>query len=227
MNEKRNYNDRTHAHFVFDPVNAEYPNRFLFMVFDERCLHRYAGAFPIPADKRESTWLIEGKNAAELAENIKKRLAKFSASIGVYRLSGGFAKNLEASIDRFNRFADAGRDEDFDRGLHEYDKEWNKQWPAVDGTANGKPNPTMHPINSTSTLYAVILAPGALDTNGGPAVDHNAQVLSPAGKPIPGLYGAGNCIASPSGPAYLGGGGTIGLAMTYGYLAAKHAVEQA
>lgn len=231
MNEKRNYNDRTRAHFTFDPVNAEYPNRFMFMVFDDRSLDRYAGALPLPVDKRESKWLIEGRNPEELTANIKKRLASLAGNIGNLSLSDDFAQNLEASIERFNRFAEAGRDEDFDRGLHEYDRIWNTLFSPVSKNAkypaNDKPNPTMFPIDRKSPLYAVILAPGALDTNAGPAINPHAQVLSAKGAPIPGLYGAGNCIASPSGPAYLGAGGTIGLAMTFGYLAARHAVGQA
>lgn len=231
MNEKRNYNDRTRAHFTFDPVNAEYPNRFMLMVFDERTLDRYAGALPLPLDKRESKWLIEGKNVEELTANIKQRIASLDGKAGNFALADEFASNLGATIERFNGFAESGRDEDFDRGLHEYDKIWNKLFSPVSKNAsfpdNDKPNPTMYPIDRTSTLYAVILAPGALDTNAGPAINPNAQVLSAKGEPIPGLYGAGNCIASPSGPAYLGAGGTIGLAMTFGYLAARHATGQA
>lgn len=231
VNEKRNYNDRTQVHFVFDPVNAEYPNRFMFMVFDERSLDRYAGALPFPADKRDRAWLIEGRDAQDLATNIAGRLDSLAASIGVFRLSEGFAENLESTIERYNGFAETGRDEDFQRGYHEYDKVWHKLFSPVSKNArfpdNDKPNPTMYPIDRNGPLYAVILAPGALDTNGGPAINANAQVLAPSGEPIPGLYGAGNCIASPSGPAYLGAGGTIGLALTFGYLAALHATEQA
>lgn len=228
VNEKRNYNDRTRAHFVFDPVNAEYPNQLMFMVFDERTLNRYAGALPLPVDKRESPWLIEGRDPAALAENIQKRLDSLAGKIGSFRLAGSFAANLEATIERFNKFAEAGRDEDFDRGLHDYDRVWQKFFSPVSKNAkfpaNDKPNGTMYPIDRRGPLHAVILAPGALDTSGGPAINRDGQVLSAKGEPIPGLYGAGNCIASPTGPAYMGAGGTLCLAMTFGYLAARHAV---
>jgi succinate dehydrogenase/fumarate reductase flavoprotein subunit len=172
--------------------------------------------------------LIEGRNVEELTANIKQRLAGLAGKIGNYALAEDFAQNLDASIERFNQFAESGRDEDFDRGLHEYDRVWGKLFSPVSKQAsypdNDKPNQTMYPLDRSSPLYAVILAPGALDTNGGPSINSNGQVLSARGEPIPGLYGAGNCIASPSGPAYLGAGGTIGLALTFGYLAAQHAV---
>ncbi|MCO6056872.1 FAD-dependent oxidoreductase [Pseudomonas sp. MOB-449] len=231
FNEKRNYNDRTRAQFTFDPVNAEYPNRFMLMVFDDRTLDRYAGALPLPLDKRESKWLIEGKDVEALTGNIKQRIASLNGKVGNFALSDDFAKNLDATIERFNGFAETGRDLDFDRGLYEYDRIWNKLFSPVSKNArypdNDKPNPTMYPISRKGPLYAVILAPGALDTNAGPAINPNAQVLAANGQPIPGLYGAGNCIASPSGPAYLGAGGTIGLALTFGYLAARHATGNA
>lgn len=228
-NEKINYNDRTHLHFVFDPVKKEFPNHFQFMIFDERSLDAFGGAFPIPADKRASKYLIEGANPAELASNIAARLAKHADKIGNQALAAEFAANLADTIDRFNGYATSGKDLEFNRGFHAYDRDWQALFsPRREGTtqpANTLPNVTMHPLDTSKPLYAFILAPGALDTNGGPMINAHAQVLDANDKPIPGLYGAGNCIASPAHNAYFGAGGTIGLAITFGYIAGKHLMQ--
>ncbi len=92
---------------------------------------------------------------------------------------------------------------------------------------NPHPNPTLHPLAETGPYYAVLLVAGTLDTKGGPCIDSRARVLDVRNRPIPGLYGAGNCVASPTGPAYWAGGATLGPAITFGALAAEHALRRA
>src|SRR3712207_7990930 len=77
------------------------------------------------------------------------------------------------------------------------------------------------PPRSTLFPYTTLFRSGGmtLDTKGGPVIDTGARVLHANGQPIPGLYGAGNCIASPSGQAYWSAGGTLGPALTFGYIA--------
>jgi hypothetical protein len=51
-------------------------------------------------------------------------------------------------------------------------------------------------------------------------------VLDAVGQPIRGLYGVGNCVASPSARAYWAGGATLGPILAFAYLAAKSANRQ-
>jgi hypothetical protein len=66
---------------------------------------------------------------------------------------------------------------------------------------------------------------GTLDTKGGPRTNTEGQVLDDTGSPIPGLYGVGNCVASPSAQAYWAGGATLGpiLALAHRAATAAHA----
>lgn len=231
VNEKRNYNDRTRVHFDYDPVREEYPNQLLFMVFDQRSLDAFGGNFPIPVDRRESRFLIQGETLDELAANIDQRLKSLIAKTGGFALTDQFASTLKDSVQRFNGYAQAGHDPEFDRGVHEYDRDWHLLFSAVrSGTTqapNTQPNFTMHPIEKKGPYYAFILGAGALDTNSGPLINEKAELVGADDKPIPGLYGAGNCIASPSYGAYYGAGGTIGLALTFGYIAGMNVTNHA
>ena len=54
-----------------------------------------------------------------------------------------------------------------------------------------------------------------------------ARVLDGGGRPISNLYAAGNASGSPFGNCYPGAGGTIGPAMTFGYVAANDIAARA
>ncbi len=230
-NEKRDYNDRTRVHFTYDPTREEFPNQLMFMIFDERSLDAFGGAFPFPKDKRESRFLIEAPTFEELSAKISERLASIADKTGGVALAPEFTANMKGEVAAFNGYAKTGKDPVFDRGLHEYDREWHLLFSARrEGTTqpeNKNPNITMHPFTKKGPYYAFILAAGALDTNSGPMINEKAQVLAADRKtPIPGLYGAGNCVASPARDAYFAAGGTIGLAVTYGYIAGLNVLKE-
>jgi predicted oxidoreductase len=63
---------------------------------------------------------------------------------------------------------------------------------------------------------------GDLGTFAGLRTNENAQVLGADGRPIAGLYAVGNDAASIMGGNYPGGGITLGPALTFGYIAARH-----
>ena len=138
------------------------------------------------------------------------------------RLSEDFLDNLRTTIERFNEFARAGTDEDFHRG--ETTIELFMHGERADG--NDLPNPTLHPLADSGPYYAAILAPGSIETKGGPKVNARLQMLDGDERPIAGLYGIGNCVASASGQAYWSGGSTWGPYVTFGYVAAQSIAQE-
>jgi 3-oxosteroid 1-dehydrogenase len=121
---------------------------------------------------------------------------------------------LRATLDRFNANARNGEDPDFGRGHNAYDRYYGD--PAV------TPNPNLLPLE-TAPFFALPIYPGDIGTNGGLATDGLARVLDQNGQPLLGLYAIGNTAASVMGPSYPGAGATIGPAMTFGFVAARHA----
>jgi 3-oxosteroid 1-dehydrogenase len=227
VNEKRNYNDRTEVHGIFDPSHAEYPNQLLFMIYDQRSAEAFAGAYPFPSDPAAASNVLQAESIETLATRIAARLKEVAPHTGGFSLAPQFVANLKATIAHYSDMARSGEDKDFGRGATAYDREWHlvfspmrtdTRWPANPG-----PNVTMHPLQEQGPFYAIILVAGALDTNGGPMIDANARVLDTSGQPIAGLYGAGNCIASPSRFAYWGAGHTLGQSLAFGYIAANAA----
>jgi 3-oxosteroid 1-dehydrogenase len=229
-NEKTTYNDRTQSHFAWDPSRAEYPNFLQFAIFDERTRTRYppqgvmdhqAGNF-IPPLGEESPYVVRGGTLAELVERLRERLATLEHRTGRVRLAGDFLPALQQTIERFNGFARSGVDEDFHRG--ESAIELFMHGGRADD--NDLPNETLFPLAADGPYYATILAPGAIETKGGPKVNPRLQILDGRDEPVPGLYGVGNCVASASGQAYWSGGATWGPYLAFGRLAAQSIAEQ-
>lgn len=228
VNEKRNYQDRTRALLGYDANRWEFPNQLMFMLYDQRVAEMNAGIHPIPDLPTGSPAVITAATWPELADAIDQRLEELASQSGGVRLDHGFKQELARTIERFNGFARMGKDQDFGRGDFAFDIETRPMFglPRLDTRWGGvsDANPTLYPLHGDGPYYAVILAPGVLDTNGGPVINEHAQIVREDGTSVRGLYGAGNCVASPSQDAYWGMGGTIGPAMTFGYIAARHAM---
>ncbi|WP_132031968.1 FAD-dependent oxidoreductase [Aquabacter spiritensis] len=133
-------------------------------------------------------------------------LAALAAAIGVDPAA------LQRTVADFNAAAASGADPAFGRGGDAYQRAM--------GDAAVTPNPCVAPI-LRPPFYAVALHPGTLGTAAGLAVDPAARVLDAAGRPIPGLYAAGNDAASVMGGRYPGPGITLGPALAFAFLAAR------
>lgn len=130
-------------------------------------------------------------------------LAELAEAIGVP------AAALEATIERYNKLAAAGVDDDFNRGGEAYDRAFT-----------GGESPLV--AVDTPPYHAAAFGLSDLGTKGGLRTDTHARVLSVEGTPIPGLYAAGNTMAAVSGETYPGGGNPIGASMLFSHLAARH-----
>ncbi|MGC6471588.1 MAG: FAD-binding protein [Parvibaculales bacterium] len=120
---------------------------------------------------------------------------------------------LSETVKRFNSFAANGEDPDFHRGEAAYDQMY--------GDPRNQPNPCLRPIEN-GPFYAMPIYPGDIGTNGGMVTNEKAQVIGENDQPIDGLYAIGNNAASSMGESYPGAGVTIGPALTFGYIAARH-----
>ncbi len=231
-NERRNYQDRPMAHHNWDPNNATWPNLLGYLVYDQRVAENWSGNFPYPKIDQEAPFVVTGDTLEALGAAIRERVENMPTYTIGMKLNDNFETNLVAEVAKFNGYAKAGKDEDFQRGEFGYDEGWQTQpsaenaplteWPSAD-----QPLKSMYPLSETGPYYAMIVAAAAVDTNGGPVTNSQGQILTVQGDPIEGLYGAGNCVASPGVNAYWAGGMTLGSAHVFGYAAAQHAHNSA
>jgi len=198
-NEAANYSALAGAFHAFDPQTYDYPNLPAWLIFDEEYVERYPIGPRLPGQPVPD-WVIREDTLDELAARLK--------------IDG---PSLEKTVSRFNGHAEAGHDPDFQRGTSAYDHFYGDR--TRQGTAV-----TLGPI-ARAPFYAVEIRMGLLGTNGGPRTDGSARILGHDGQPIAGLFGAGNAIACPTGGIYAGAGGTLGPALTFGYIAGRTAAK--
>ena len=199
-NEATNYSALAGAFHQFDPTAYDWANLPAWLIFDAGYKARYAVG-PAPAGPETPDWIVSAPSLAALAAAI-----------------GCDAEGLEATVERFNHHAAAGRDPDFGRGESAYDTFYgDRSRPGAAGTLGAL---------ATAPYFAVPINMGALGTNGGVRTDAGGRALDPDGEVIAGLYAAGNVMAAPTGSVYAGAGGTLGPALTFGCIAGRHAAGQ-
>ncbi len=174
-----------------------------WLLSDHRAIRRYGmggiGPTPMPlAPHIRNGYLKRGSSWAELATQI-----------------GVDAGVLQETVTGYNGPALRGEDPAFGKGTDAYHR--------FNGDPNHEgPNPCIAPLMQPP-FYAMKLVPGDIGTFLGLRVDGHARVLDREGRPIDGLYAAGNDMTSVMGGTYPGAGITIGPALTFGYIAARHA----
>jgi succinate dehydrogenase/fumarate reductase flavoprotein subunit len=197
-NEGNSYHD-----FVQAMVKAAKPGEEIaaHLICDHRALRRYGLGCVPPAPLTighhlRSGYLKRGADPAALA---------IAAGID----PGGLA----ATVAAFNAAASEGRDPVFGKGSRAYNRHM--------GDALHGPNPCIAPLTHPP-FYAIKVVIGDLGTYAGIRTDEHARALDADGRVIPGLYAAGNDMASIMGGNYPGAGITLGPALTFGYVAGKH-----
>jgi succinate dehydrogenase/fumarate reductase flavoprotein subunit len=194
VNEGNSYHDFVQALLRQNETSA-------WLIADHRAIRAYGLGFvkprPLPLKPHlDSGYLKRGATFGELA-----------------REAGVDAPALEATLAEFNRHAREGKDPAFGKGSTAYNRFY--------GDPDIRPNTCVAPL-AQAPFYAVKVVIGDLGTYDGIATNANAQVLDANKRPILGLYATGNDALSIMGGNYPGPGITLGPAMTFGWLAARH-----
>jgi succinate dehydrogenase/fumarate reductase flavoprotein subunit len=200
VNEAGGYYDYVDAMLKAIPEDQEACS---WLICDHRFQRRYGLGFARPAPVPlwphiRNGYLKRGNTLEELAA-----------------VCGIDPAGLALTVTEFNRHARQGEDPQFGRGSTPFNRR--------SGDANHKgPNPCVAPIEH-GPFYAVKVQPGCFGTFAGLRTDGHARVLDDSGQAIVGLYAAGTDMASPLGGHYPSGGINLGPAMTFGYIAGRHA----
>ena len=203
-------NESTSYHLfgiAMQEAHAATPSVPSWLIADAAALKRYGMGMVRPGGKGLAPFLADGyltqaNSLGELAQKLGMR-----------------ADVLQATVAAFNESAIKGHDRAFQRGTTDYQRANGD--PLWDG-----PNPCLGALTQ-GPFYAVRLYPGDIGAATGLLTDAHARAIDGYGHIIAGLYACGNDMHSIMGGTYPGPGITIGPGLTFGYLAAEHAVERA
>lgn len=200
VNEASNYNAFGAAFHVQNTALSNYANLPCWMIFTQSYYEKWGFMAHVSTDaeKYPPEWIHRGNTLEELAGKLK-----------IDSLS------LAKTVREYNENARQGIDEHFHRGESANDCWWG------DPNLKGQRAATLAPLGD-GPYYAIEVKSGAIGTKGGPQTNIDAQVLNIDGQVIPGLYAAGNVMASILGMTYGGAGGTLGPAMVFAYRAGRH-----
>jgi 3-oxosteroid 1-dehydrogenase len=196
VNEGINYHEFSVAQYRHNAVPC-------WLVCDSRFIQRYGLGAVHPAGRARDhdAWVRQGYlTRGETLDDLARQ-------IGV-NITG-----LRRTVERMAQFAASGSDLDFGKGTDRVSRQ--------NGDAENLPNPCLGAI-AAKPFYAVQVVPADLGTSLGLVANEHAQLLDAAGRPLPGLYACGNDMNSIMGGMYPAPGVTLGPAMTFGYLAARH-----
>jgi succinate dehydrogenase/fumarate reductase flavoprotein subunit len=196
VNEANSYHDFVQGMLRSHRTIPSIPS---FLICDRSFIRDYGIGLVHPGTRDltrfiKSGYLFQGDSVRVLAE-----------AIGV----DGSA--LARTIERHNRFAETGVDEDFGRGSSELNR--------FNGDPDNKPNPCLRKIGP-GPYFAVAVWPADLASSAGLRTDINGRVVTSEGLPIPGLYAVGAGAASIFRGTYPGPGTMIGPAMVFAWRAA-------
>ena len=182
------------------------PNTPAWLIADADALRKYGLGMVRPGGKGLAPFLADGylTQGATLDE--------------LARRFGIDADGLQDSVARMNRYAETGVDQDFARGSTAYERHNGD-------AAAGFKNPCLGPIR-TAPFYALKFVPGDIGAATGFVTDEHARILDEFDQPIPGLYAVGNDMHSIMGGVYPAPGITLGPALVFGYIAARHAAQR-
>jgi 3-oxosteroid 1-dehydrogenase len=181
---------------LFDPVRHEYPNLPAYLIFDAQYLRKYSFANrPIGSAVPQTVSRAGG-------------LAELAVKLGID------SDQLEKTVRRFNDFVDAGADEDFHRGEH--------QWKLASATAAPGTNGSLGTI-AEPPFYGIELHPAG-GSSVGLLTDVWGRVIHQRRHPISGLYASGNAAAATEHGVGYQAGLSLASSMTFSYLAVRHMI---